>query len=58
MDVEALAHSLKELGASLRRMALALGLLAVRLSSAGSDRVVTGVPRDVRHFKPETSARN
>jgi hypothetical protein len=58
MDVEALADSLKELGASLRRMALALGFLAARLSSAGSDRVVIRMPRDVRRFKPEPPTRN
>lgn len=58
MDVEALADALQELGASLRRMALALGLLAVRLSSAGSDRVVTGLPREYRRFTPETPIGN
>jgi len=58
MDVDALADALKELGTALRRMALALGLLAVRVSSAGSDRVVTGVPREFRRLKPETPAGN
>lgn len=58
MDVDTLADALEELGTALRWMALALGLLAVRVSAASSDRVVTGVPREFRRFKPEIPAGN
>jgi hypothetical protein len=36
MDVKAFADALSESGTSLRSMALALGLLAVRMSASGS----------------------
>ena len=52
-SVAELAEALKELGDSLWRMALALGLLAVRTSSSWSDTAGIGVPRGLRRFKPE-----
>jgi hypothetical protein len=58
MDLEAVAEALKELGTSLRRMALALGLLTVRMSSSCSDRAVARVPRGLRRFKAETPTLN
>jgi len=58
MDVDALAEALTELGASLRRIALALGFLAVRVSSSSSDTVVVSVPRGLRRFKIEPPTGN
>jgi len=58
MDVDALAEVLSELSASLRRIALALGLLAVRMSSSSSDTVVKGVPRGLRRFTVESPTVN
>ena len=56
--VAELAEALKQLGASLRRMALVFGLLAVRLSSADSDTAVVVIPRGLRRFKPEAPTVN
>jgi hypothetical protein len=51
VDLDAVADALKELGASLRSMALALGLLAVRMSSSDSDTAVIRVPKGLRPFR-------
>jgi len=58
MEVDALAEALSELGASLRRIALALGFLAVRVSSSSSDTVVVSVPRGLRRFTIEPPTAN
>lgn len=58
MDVPALIEALNELGASLRRIALAFGFLSVRMSSSCSDKAVVRVPRALRRFKAEPPTSN
>jgi hypothetical protein len=57
-DLEGFADALKELGDSQRSIALALGLLAVRMSSADSDTVVIRVPSGLPRLKPEAPSPN
>lgn len=58
MDLHAVAEVLKELSGSLRRIALAFGFLAVRMSSLYSDKPVVRVPRGLQRFTPEPPVDN
>jgi hypothetical protein len=57
-DLEKLAEILTELEVALRRLALDLGLFAVRVSSIKSDGRVVEIPRQLTRFKRQDSLNN
>jgi hypothetical protein len=57
-DLEKLAEILTELEVALRRLALDLGLFAVRVSSMKSDGRVVEVPRQLTRFKRQDFLNN
>ncbi|MGH7312990.1 MAG: hypothetical protein ACREJV_07450 [Candidatus Rokuibacteriota bacterium] len=57
-ELDELAEILTELSLALRRLALELGLFAVRVSSLESDVRVTGIPRQVVRFERQELSNN
>jgi hypothetical protein len=57
-DLEKLAEILTELEVALRRLALDLGLFAVRVSSMKSDGRVVEIPRQLTRFKRQDFLNN
>jgi len=57
-DLEELAEILTDLELALRRLALDLGLFAVRMSSVKSDARVIEIPRQVLRFERHESSNN
>jgi hypothetical protein len=57
-DLEKLAEILTELEVALRRLALDLGLFAVRVSSMKSDSRVAELPRVIARFERQESLNN